>query len=621
MARRAFAVRRSDVPSRLRGTIDPGHTLRFPGLVVGGATGIQGVATLAPPEGGLIILGASVLQGQAFFNGEGRLIRGGIFGALGIATVDEAIGTIIPGGDAILGVAILQGQAFINSDARLFIGNAGAFLQGVATVFAIGPGGLANVADYTIQPTGAFALDTWLDSATGNTDDRHGLEETIQFGKSTADQHAIIEIPLRAVRPGAVVITDPLTELYLTVTSSPSGTFVATFERMARKQWDQPTATWNEMIAGANWSAGGGDISVTDTPASFDVTIPTSGDIVVNNINALTVMIQDALDNRASKLLLRIRSATAEAGSEVVTIASGQNTDASKAPRLKVRTTETNLGYPYPGIKQTASAWTAGRGTQPSRMKYMAIGIGSQVDTLAYKTRRSLKEEIMRKPVIGMSSGGADRTGHVWAHFGVGDGAGDITEVALFADDVTRIEGCDDHTLWTSPGTTVLSTETTDYKEGTGALEMTQATAVTNSFIADLQSISIETREFNRDDHIMYWLYIDDASRLTSFKLALTETAPDGWLQPNIASGLVNGWNIVDSQYSGDTLVSRPGPERFTRIRFLATTITGATVIRVDNIRMVKHEEDIMTLVPVTFTKAIGDDKKYFVKLDSKRGA
>ena len=297
MARRAFAVRRSDVPSRLRGTTDPLHTLRFPGIVQTGSMGIQGVSSLAPPDGGFIILGVSALQGQAFFNGEGRLIRGGVYGVLGVATIDEAIGDIIPGGDALLGVAVLFGQAFIGADARLLIGKAGAVLQGVATIFAIGPGGLANVADYTIQPTGAFALDTWLDSA--NTSTRHGLEETIQFGKASADQHAIIEIPLRAVRPGAVVITDPLTELYLTVTSSPSGTFVATFERMARKQWDQPTATWDELIAGADWSTGGGDISVTDTPASFDVTIPTRGDIVINNTAALTVMIQDALDNRA----------------------------------------------------------------------------------------------------------------------------------------------------------------------------------------------------------------------------------------------------------------------------------------------------------------------------------
>jgi hypothetical protein len=456
---------------------------------------------------------------------------------------------------------------------------------------------------YTITPEGPFAQDAYLESAAAST--RHGLEGTMVFGdENTNPRRAVIELPLRGIRPGATVTAATLT---LTTITSPASPFTATCDRLIRYNWDSASVTWNAFREGAPWTVAGGDIA--RDPVSFTFTVPSSGNVEISAAGLVT-MIQDALDKRAGRLLLRLKGPAA--GTETVTVASGQNIDLAKSPTLKVTTTETDLGHFYLGMKRIASGWVA---SNSQRVTHIAIGIGNNTEQ-GWKERRRLQEEIYRKPVIGTTLDGF--TGDVWSYFAAGEGTGEITEVGLFASDSTAVlDACETTTGWT--GTDWTFSVSTTAKEGAKSLKAISGTVSNSNAI--IKSLSVRSAA-SLDDYLQFWIRTDQGSAV-SFSLVLTDDVGT-WTWSGLTAPPSASWKHYMLRFGDATIApAQTGPGLITSLAFTIAG-TGTPIYLIDHIRIISGNEEILAWAAPpgggSLTKALTDQKKIRFRLGAKRG-
>lgn len=466
----------------------------------------------------------------------------------------------------------------------------------------------------TIQPTGAFAQDTYLSSTNSSTP--AGLETSLYVGDEGDNaRRGIIEFPLRNIRAGATITDASLTLSSLT---SPGAAFIGTCERVARYDWDQVEATWDNFAVASPWTTAGGDVAA-NTPGSATFTISTSGDVVITGSSFIS-MVQDALDSRAARLLLRLRGP--DSGADVVEVASGQNTDTSKAPSLLVTANEDDLGYTFPGIKSAASNWIISRDRASALSAgAVAIGIGSSPAT-GYKQRRRLEEEVFRKPLIGTSLDSEAFQADIWAYFGAGEGSGTITEIGLFASDTTLLlDACESTTNWSGTDWTITTDSTR--KEGKKSVAVSAASPNTNTITRS--GLSSRLTVYNEDDYLIFWFYKDAGATLTSLQVQLADEQGT-WTWSDISSTISNDWNHVRIQFGDATFASTvlgqvaSGPSLVTSISF---PISAEGDFKFDHIRVQKYEEDILLWTPPTggsVAKAIGDTFKVRITLAAKRG-
>lgn len=467
------------------------------------------------------------------------------------------------------------------------------------------------MASYTIRPEGAFALDAWLDES--DTAARHGLDTTLYLGAdgSDNDYFIILEFPLRAVRPGATITAATLT-LY-TVTN-PAGVLTCAVYRLLRYNWDPVTVTWDEFIDGSSWATAGGDVS-TLAPAGAAFTISPTGNATITGAAFVTV-VQDSLDNRASRLLIRLSRIGA---AHIAVLHSGQAADVSNAPKLELTTTETGLGYPYKGMKRVASSWITSRPDATTIINgALAVGVGTSPET-DWISRHRLKSEVARVPVGGVAPDPATRSAKVWGFFDAGKGSGTFTELALFAKDTTKsIDKCDATTGWVATTFDAVSVSATR-QEGTGSIE----SGKTGDSAGDLtrSGLSVDLRSYSTDDYLYFWFYVDTSSRLTDIAVTLTDDVGT-WIWSDLQddADYGDGWTLFKLMFGDATSsASATGPSIVSTFKIDLDNSDDVTV-RVDDIRILLGSEEILAWVPVSIVKAVTDTKKIKVSFASKRG-
>ena len=391
--------------------------------------------------------------------------------------------------------------------------------------------------------------------------------------------------------------------------------------RLARQGWDQPTVTWDNFKAGSPWTAAGGDeaISVPST-ITFNVTTPEISELMEISGSAFETIVQDALDNRGGLMSLMIKSASAE--TNAVGFASGQHSDRSKAPKLTVVTTETNLGHVYTGGKRAVASWVTAGNKPISAAKYMGIGVGVSPEA-TWKTRRRLLNEVYRVPIAGSTLDLLQRRVDVWGSFPAGKGTSDaifpLTEVALFAGDTSKqIEDFESLTDW-AVTTGTLTLDTSDPREGAAAFKWAGIPDVGGPYTLT-KTVSIDLNDYNLDDYLAIWFDADNTiqSQLHTSKVILTdENGTWEWINPFVGIIWVTyplKFDDADVKPAGAT-----GPGTITQIQF-EYEVGTVLEVRYDHMRVYKAEEEILAVAQIAdYQKSITNDQKFAVRLDVKR--
>lgn len=467
------------------------------------------------------------------------------------------------------------------------------------------------MATYTIRPEAAFSLDTWIE--TTNADTNYGNDANLFIGDEATDKkRIIIEFPLRQMRPGVTVTTG--TQLDLTVLTNPGSTMTnCNLARLWRYDWVPGEATWNVFTEGAGWETAGGDYSATD---AMTFNIATSGNISISG-SSFEALVQDALDKRASRLLLILYGPAADANE--CEIASGQSADVTQAPALTVVTTETDLGYPLPGIKHVLSSWIGSKQNPVSQVNYMAVGIGSSPEG-DYTERRRLKEEIYRVPIAGSGIDTVNRVASCWGVFRSGEGTGTITEIGLFTGDTTTLIDAMDNVgiVWVGTSWT-LTNNTADHLEGSACMSCATAGANTNPIF---RFSTLDLSQYNADDFIRLWLRPNTASLLNSLSLQI-EDEHGTWTWEGLESGLSDAtWTQKTLLISEATTTSNQvAVGRAARIDFIPDADAGLTLL-IDHMRIYRDQEEFLCWAPPSggsFSKALADEKKIALKFSSLR--
>lgn len=119
--------------------------------------------------------------------------------------------------------------------------------------------------------------------------------------------------------------------LRATVIVGPAG-WGAKAARVARADWDDATATWNNYKTASAWTAAGGDVATP--PADVAFASPSSlGDFSIAGMDA---HVADALANRGGLLLVRLKADSEADAGGVSAYVSGGDLNTSVAPRLVV---------------------------------------------------------------------------------------------------------------------------------------------------------------------------------------------------------------------------------------------------------------------------------------------
>lgn len=134
----------------------------------------------------------------------------------------------------------------------------------------------------------------------------------------------------RTLAPTDTVTAAALT-LVATVVVGPAG-WGAAAARLARADWDDAGATWNEYRAGAAWTAAGGDVA---TPPD-DVAFTSPGSLGAFTVEGMAAHVADAMANRGGLLLVRLRADVESDAGGVSTYISGGDLGGPWAPRLTV---------------------------------------------------------------------------------------------------------------------------------------------------------------------------------------------------------------------------------------------------------------------------------------------
>jgi len=236
-------------------------------------------------------------------------------------------------------------------------------------------------------------------------------------------------------------------------------------------------------------------------------------------------------------------------------------------------------------LRQRFAEWLAGEESAP--YPYY-IGVGTEKVPTGTNEREltALQDELERESITSRSTT-AEREARLVSTFKAKTGTGNWQEIGLFleAPRVVILSNCDTTTGWSSDNT--LSIETTDYREGAGALEASGTGTV--DFLNTALSPSYGAYTFTEDDKLQLWYYIDDTANLAgSIFIEISSSAKvdvDEYQFEIAKADLSSGWNWISKVISGATKVGSPDLNAIVRFRLHASKAASA-LSRVDKIRL-----------------------------------
>jgi len=216
--------------------------------------------------------------------------------------------------------------------------------------------------------------------------------------------------------------------------------------------------------------------------------------------------------------------------------------------------------------------------------KYIAVG--TKVTAAADpRTLGALEDELDREIITFFYR--EEYTAKFVAVFTRKRAVGDWRELGLFDSDARAVilSSCDDLTNWTSENT--LSVETTDYRQGAGALE------ASGSATLDFRNAALApdygTFAFSTEDKLQLWYYVDSVAKLAdavTIEISSSTIDDTDEFQFSIPKAeLADGWNWISKRISEAQVIGAPDLNAIVRFRLHVAKTTGV-VTRIDRIRL-----------------------------------
>jgi len=260
-------------------------------------------------------------------------------------------------------------------------------------------------------------------------------------------------------------------------------------------------------------------------------------------------------------------------------------------------------------------------GTAVSAPRYIAVG--TKTTTVADpRTLTALEDELDREIVE--SRYRETYTAKLVAVFTRKRAVGEWQELGLLDAQARAVmlSNCDTTTNWTSSNT--LSVETSDYREGAGALE------ATGSATLDFRNAALApdygAYSFSTEDKLQLWYYVDNVANLTGsvyIEISSSTTDDTDEYEFEIATAdLSNGWNWISRKISDATAIGSPNLNAIVRFR-LHVTKSASVLSRIDRIRLFGNEGNLWCRAELTtpVTKQLGEVRNVYWYIEYRRGS
>jgi uncharacterized protein YjdB len=163
----------------------------------------------------------------------------------------------------------------------------------------------------------------------------------------------------------------------------------------------------------------------------------------------------------------------------------------------------------------------------------------------------------------------------------IGSNGGNIDQLALSP----YLDTCDAATGWTSASANTLSYFTTDKKQGAGCVQMIGS--ATEEF-RKVFSPSLNSGTTIANGVLSFWYFISDVTKTGTVRVELgSGAAPDVNELSWGLTGLVNGWNKIDLNFSDASVLGTPNLNALNFFRIYSTK-TASITTRIDAILITK---------------------------------
>ena len=197
----------------------------------------------------------------------------------------------------------------------------------------------------TLQPAEADAIDTFIDSGSGNVDTNFGTNAYLQIGEwnaGTGLSRTLIKFDLSSIPVSAIISSAVFTITYGNTDASNSARTLSAYRQ--KRAWTEAGATWNKYDGASSWQTAGGlganDCEATDIGGVSVAASPANNTAYDITLTAAKVQewVSGAFANNG--FLLKVATET----DDQLCYDSSTNATASYRPKLVV--TYTVPGYP-----------------------------------------------------------------------------------------------------------------------------------------------------------------------------------------------------------------------------------------------------------------------------------
>lgn len=155
---------------------------------------------------------------------------------------------------------------------------------------------------------------------------------------------------------------------------------------------------------------------------------------------------------------------------------------------------------------------------------------------------------------------------------------------------VNQIDNITDNGTWATGGTaSSISVNNTNFAQGAGSLQFNATTGA--AYIENSTMVAVNLSAVVNQSSLFVWIYVPDASKLTSVDLRWGSDASDYYhetvTQTQQGTAFVNGWNLCQFQWASATVVGSPNSAAINYARVTLNLTANATAVKINGMNSI----------------------------------